>query len=546
VAIRLATARSTSISVAKAIQGVAKNTISVPRFFNIGCDVVCRHDGARLALIEVDTDGSVRQFSFGDIRRLASQLANAFVAHGLVRGDRIAILLSQRHETAVAHVAIYLAGMIAVPLFVLFGEDALDFRLRNCGVRAIVTHGEGAAKIRDIRERLPDLQHIFCVDENTDGTISFHRAISQGSDRFEPVETQADDPALIIYTSGTTGDPKGALLAHRTLLGHLPGVQYPHNHFPQPGDRLWTPADWAWIGGLFDVLLPAWHFGVPVVAYRGSKFDPGRAVDLMAKCAIRNVFMPPTALRMWRQAAEPATGVELRSIASGGESLGGDLLDWGMQVLGHSINEFYGQTECNLVIGNGDGLASSRAGWTGRAIPGHQVSVVDNEGCELPAGSVGSIAIRRPDPVIFLGYWGNEAATATKFRREWLITGDMGVQDDEGYFRIIGREDDVITTAGYRVGPGEIETCLQRHPAVSMVAVVGVPDVLRTEAIKAVIVLADGHAPSTRLTRDIQDFVKTRLAAHEYPRIIEFVSELPMTPTGKIIRRALRAEKSQR
>jgi acetyl-CoA synthetase len=519
---------------------MAESVITVPKLFNIATDVVYRNESDNTALIEVDTDGATRNISFGRVGRLASRLSNVFQAYGLVRGDRVAILLSQRVETALAHIAIYQSGMIAVPLFVLFGEEALEFRLRNCGVRAIVTSADGAAKLLSIRGRLPDLKHVLCIDDVGGGTINFHKALDLASDRFEVVQSQADDPALIIYTSGTTGNPKGALHAHRTLLGHLPGVVHPHNRFPQPGDLFWTPADWAWIGGLLDVLLPAWHFGIPVVAFREAKFDPARALDLIRRCEIRNIFMPPTALRMLRQSGESASGVKLRSLASGGESLGADLVEWGRETFGLTINEFYGQTECNLVIGNGEGLAPFRAGWTGTAIPGHTVRIVDDQGAVLPAGNLGSIAVLRPDPVMFLGYWNNDEATEGKFRDDWLITGDIGIQDEMGYFRVLGREDDVITTAGYRVGPGEIEACLQRHPAVSMVAVVGVPDSIRTETIKAFIVLADGHKPSPELSRDIQNFVKIRLAAHEYPRIVDFVAELPMTSTGKIIRRLLR------
>jgi acetyl-CoA synthetase len=514
--------------------------IAVPELFNIGADVVHRNEGGKTALIEVDANGTTRNFSFGQLGLLAAQFSNVLKAYGLVRGDRVAILLSQRHETAVAHIALYQSGLIAVPLFVLFGEEALEFRLQNCGVRAIVTDREGASKLHGIRGKLPELQHIFCVEDGGGGTVNFHDALERASDRFEVVQSGANDPALIIYTSGTTGNPKGALLPHRTLLGHLPGVVYPHNHFPQRGDLFWTPADWAWIGGLLDVLLPAWHFGIPVVAFRETKFDPGRALDLIRRCGIRNVFMPPTALRLLRQSGESASNVKLRSVASGGESLSADLVEWGRSTLGLTINEFYGQTECNLVIGNGQGLAPSRAGWTGTEIPGHTVRIVGEEGEVLPAGSLGSIAVRRPDPVMFLGYWDNDAATEGKFRGDWLVTGDIGIRDDIGYFRVLGREDDVITTAGYRVGPGEIEACLQGHPAVDMVAVIGVADPIRTETIKAVVVLAEGYEPSPELCRDIQNFVKTRLAAHEYPRIVEFVAELPMTSTGKIIRRLLR------
>lgn len=514
--------------------------ITVPQVFNIGVDVASRQDPEKLALIEVGTDGKRRLFSFGDISKLGNRTANAFRGHGLQRGERVGILLSQRHEAAVAHIAIYLSGMIAVPLFTLFGEEALEFRLRDCAAAAVVCDREGLSKIAAIRERLPALRRLFCVDGETGGALDFHRQLEQAADRFEPEQTLADDPALIIYTSGTTGNPKGALHAHRVLLGHLPGVELPHNGFPQPGDRFWTPADWAWIGGLLDVLLPAWHHGIPVIAHRSGKFDPAAALDLMARCHVRNAFMPPTALRLLRQSGATHPELSLRTVASGGESLSADLIEWGRERLGLAINEFYGQTECNLVLGNGDGLPPARAGWTGTPIPGHIVRIVDDGGRLVPHGTAGHIAVERPDPVMFLGYWGNEPATRAKFAGKWLLTGDVGIQDADGYTKFIGRDDDIITSAGYRIGPGEIESCLSRHPAVAMAGVVGVPDRLRTEVVKAVIVLADGFEPTSQLAEEIRSFVKTRLSAHEYPRIIEFAARLPLTATGKVIRRLLR------
>jgi acetyl-CoA synthetase len=280
------------------------------------------------------------------------------------------------------------------------------------------------------------------------------------------------------------------------LLGHLPGVEYPHDGFPQPGDRFWTPADWAWIGGLYDVLLPAWHHGVTVVANRARKFVPGEALDLMARHGVRNVFMPPTALKLLRASGARNEDVRLRTLASGGESLDEDLIEWGRETFGLTINEFYGQTECNLVIGNGTGLPPVRPGWTGTAIPGHRVAIVDEEGRELPPGEMGSIACHRPDPVMFLGYFNDEAATNAKFHGDWLVSGDLGVRDGQGYFRFVGRDDDLITSGGYRIGPGEIETCLLKHPAVALAAVVGEPDPIRTEVVKAVIVLKPGHVGS--------------------------------------------------
>src|SRR6266404_2788870 len=462
----------------------------IPERFNIGVDVADRFPSAR-ALIEIDPSGEAREFTFDAISALSNRLANVFVARGLQQGDRIAILLPQRHETAVTHVAAWKAGLISVPLFTLFGEEALEFRLQNSGARAIVTDRDQLPKLASLRERLPELQTVLCADGLAEGALDLHALLAKASDRFEAKDTLAEDPAFIIYTSGTTGQPKGALHAHRALLGHLPGVEYPHDGFPQSGDRFWTPADWAWIGGLFDVLMPAWHHGVCVVAHRPRKFDPAEAMRLMARHAVggmktlrtpcraisrkfdpaeamrlmarhgvRNVFMPPTALKLLRASGAVEPGVRLRSLASGGESLGEDLIEWGRSAFGLTINEFYGQTECNLVVGNGAVLPPVRPGWTGTAIPGHTVAIVDEEGRELPAGELGSIAYRRPDPVMFLRYWGNEAATQSKFRGDWLISGDLGLRDDQGYFRFVGRDDDLITSGCYRIGPGEIETCL--------------------------------------------------------------------------------------
>jgi acetyl-CoA synthetase len=514
----------------------------VPDYFNIGTDVADRQNPDAPALIYRDGADRVTTYSFGDLTRLSNRFANAMTAAGLARGDRVGVLLPQAPETAVAHIAVYKAGMIAVPLFTLFGEEALEYRLNACGARALVTDAGGLEKIAAIRDRLPALERVYCIDGPGPAAEDFHAALDQAADRFEAVATKADDPALIIFTSGTTGQPKGALHAHRVLLGHLPGVEFPQDFFPQAGDRFWTPADWAWIGGLLDVLLPSLHHGVPVLAYRARKFDPEEAFRLMARFEIRNAFMPPTALKLMRQVEGPLDrfGHKMRSIGSGGETLGEELLDWGRGAFGLTINEFYGQTECNLVVGNCSACMPARPGYMGRAIPGHEVGIVDDDGQPLTDGEIGHIAIRRPDPVMFLRYWNDPDATAAKFVGDWLLTGDTGLREADGYFRYVGRGDDVITTAGYRVGPGEVEDCLMRHPAVAMAAVVGVPDALRTQAIKAFVVPRPGVKPGDALVAEIQAFVKTRLAAHEYPRHVAFVDSLPMTATGKIIRRALR------
>jgi acetyl-CoA synthetase len=346
----------------------------------------------------------------------------------------------------------------------------------------------------------------------------------------------------MIYTSGTTGPAKGALHGHRVVLGHLPGVEFPHEFFPQPGDRFWTPADWAWAGGLLNSLLPCLHFGVPIIARSFEKFDPEAAFALMANLQVRNTFIPPTALRMLRAVDNPRGrfDLDLRTLASGGESLGAETYAWGREQLGVTINEFYGQTECNLVLGSCASIGISRPGAIGRAIPGHNVAVIRDDGTPCERDELGQIAVKRPDPVMFIQYWNKPEATRDKFIGDWMTTGDQGMVDADGYIRFVGRDDDVITSSGYRIGPGEIEDCLLRHPAVAIAAAIGKPDPVRTEIVKVFIVLKAGHAPSDALAADIQHFVRTRLAAHEYPREVAFVDSLPLTTTGKVIRRELR------
>ncbi|NYT86375.1 acyl-CoA synthetase [Pollutimonas harenae] len=519
----------------------------IPQRYNIGvdaCDKWAEQDSRRLALIHIGHDGSVRNYSFGELLEMSNRVGNLLLAQGVERGDRVGILLPQAPETALGHIAAYKTGCIAIPLFALFGVEALQYRLKDSGARVVITNAEGAAKLAQIREHLPDLQVVFTIDGAHDGTLDLHREAARHSSDLTPVDTAPDDPAVIIYTSGTTGQPKGALHAHRVLLGHLPGVEISHNLFPQEGDRMWTPADWAWIGGLFDVLLPSWHHGIAVVAHRFQKFTPEAAFQLMQDHGIRNTFLPPTALKMMRAVVEPEKrwNFQLRSVASGGESLGAELLDWGRRTFGLTINEFYGQTECNMTVSSCSDLMPVTPGAIGRPVPGHQVAIVDEGGNVLGSGETGNIAVHSPDPVMFLQYWNNTAATREKYIGDWLLTGDTGSMDDNGYVHFMGRNDDVITSAGYRIGPGEIEDCILQHPSVKMVAVVGAADPQRTEIVAAVIVLKEAYEANETLKREIQDYVKNRLAAHEYPREIFFVDELPMTTTGKVIRRELRQQ----
>jgi acetyl-CoA synthetase len=516
----------------------------IPARFNIAAACLGRAtaDDLAPAILNVLADGRTECWTAAMLARDSAKLANALAAHGIGRGDRVAILLPQIPETAVTHLATWRLGAVTVPLSVLFGVDALAYRLGDCGAVALVTNCAGAEKVAGLRDRLEALRLVIAVDGPAGAAEDWRALIDRASDRQQPADTGPDDPAVMVYTSGTTGPPKGALHGHRVLLGHLPGVQMSHEFLPQSGDRLWTPADWAWAGGLFNVLLPGLYFGVPVVSQRAERFDPEAAWRLMARQAVRNAFIPPTALKMLRAVPEPRArfDLKLRTVASGGESLGRETLEWGRTALGLTINEFYGQTECNYVLSSCGALGVTQPGAIGKAVPGHEVAVIDETGEKLPAGAQGQIAIRSPDPVMFLEYWGRPDATRDKFVGDWMTTGDQGVADEEGYIRFVGRDDDVITSAGYRIGPGEIEDCLLGHPAVRLAAAVGKPDPVRTEIVKAYVVLADGYVPSEALAAEIGAWVRERLSAHEYPREVAFVDAIPLTTTGKVIRRHFR------
>ena len=469
----------------------------------------------RLAIIEV-TPEHVRRVSYGDLWYRSRQVECALIERGVLRGHRVGVLLSQSPLCAAAHIAIWRLGAISVPLFKLFRRDALKSRIEDSGLGVVVTDLEGVVQLAGLG--------VAAVTRSDLGASSGTKAL---------IETEPDDAACLIYTSGTTGAPKGALHGHRVLTGHLPGVEMSHDFLGQEGDVLWTPADWAWIGGLFDVLMPGLALGVPVVAARMPKFDVAQCRALIDRAGIRNVFFPPTALRMLRAADARIDG--LRSVASGGEPLGAEMLDWGRQAFGLTINEFYGQTECNMIVSSCGGSFDAVPGTMGRAVPGHQVAVIGEDG--LPCDGEGDIAVRRGSAAMMLEYWRKPGATAAKFRGDWLLTGDRGVQEGEA-IRFVGREDDVITSSGYRIGPAEIEDCLLTHPAVATCGVVGKPDALRTEIVKAYVVLKDGAEAAAE---DLQAWVKDRLSAHAYPREVAFLEELPMTVTGKVIRKELKA-----
>jgi acetyl-CoA synthetase len=535
----------------------AQHRWNVPADFNIAAAVCRRHaaDRSRVAIHWEDEDGARATLTFHTLQQHADRFSNVLTALGIERGDKVAIILPQRPETAVAHIACYQMGAIAVPLSFLFGPDALEYRLNDAQAKVVLVDAASLPNIAPIRDRLPHLCHVIGVAGARESWIrDWTTLLEDASTRFTPVPTRSTDPALLVYTSGTTGPPKGALMPQQCLLGNLPGFVHSHDGFPQPGDVFWSPADWAWTGGLMDALLPTLYFGYPIVGFRG-RFEPERALQLMATHRVRNAFLFPTALKMIMKAIpQPDTrfALQLRSIMSAGEPVGTTVFAWAQQALGVTINEMFGQTEMNYIVGNSHTLWPAKPGSMGRPYPGHRIAVIDDAGAEVATGALGEIAMHRvgtdgtPDPVFFLEYFNNPEGTARKFTGDWCRTGDLATRDTDGYLWYQGRADDMFKAAGYRIGPSEIENCLIKHPAVANAAVVPSPDEVRGNVVKAFIVLAPGIEPSLTLEQEIQRHVREFLAPYEYPKEIEFIDALPMTTTGKVQRKVLRDRERSR
>ena len=556
----------------------------VPAQFNMA-EVCCarwaaRPDAAsRIAIQALDAQGVSRSHSYLDLQQQAGRLAQVLAGLGVQRGDRVAIVMPQRFETAVAYIAILQMGAVAMPLSMLFGPEALEFRLQDSDTAVAICDESSIANVLSIRTTCPKLRHVLGVDgAAAQADLDYADALAQVTLPLPPVLTKAEDPAVLIYTSGTTGNPKGALIPHRALIGNLTGFVCSQNWFGFDGRNnadsqavFWSPADWAWTGGLMDALLPTLYFGRPIVGFSG-RFSPQAALELMQRFGVTHTFLFPTALKAMMKAypgAASATvrqrfGLKLQAIMSAGEAVGDAVFDYCQRQLGVTVNEMFGQTEINYIVGNCAVQWPARAGSMGKGYPGHRVAVIDDDGQECAVGVVGDVALNRfdvhgdPDPIFFLGYWKNEAATLGKFTLDWCRTGDLATRDAAGYLWYQGRSDDVFKAAGYRIGPGEIENCLVKHPAVANAAVVPKPDSERGALVKAYVVLAPDFVAANdyrigtdqqfeaELVAQLQAHVKGKLAPYEYPKEIEFVEALPMTTTGKVQRRVLRLQEQAR
>ena len=521
----------------------------VPEEFNMAsylCDRWADEEG-RIALYAANEAGEERSYTFGEMREITNRLANYLTEQGVERGDRVGVNAPQKPETVFAHVAAWKLGAVSVPLSTLFGPDGLAYRLDDSGAVACIVDESNVESLRDQRDDLDSLESVLTVDASpeTDET-DFWDAIDGVSSEFDTVTTGADEDAITIYTSGTTGEPKGVRHVHRVLLGHLPLFLTTFcNVEMNEDDVFWTPSEWAWVASLFDVLFPALYYGKPVLAYAAGPFEAETAFELIERYEVTNYFAPPTALRMMMQVDSSGYDVnDIRTIASGGESLGQSVVDWAEETFaGAAVHEGYGQTEANLLIGDCTALTEFREGKMGRAAPGMDIEIVDTETATatVDTGEIGEIAVRYDgNPVCFTEYWKKPERTDRKIRNGWLLTEDLGSMDEDGYVTFKSRKDDVIISAGYRIGPEEIEESLAGHEAVADSAIIGVPDDERGEVPKAFVVLADGHEASESLRETLQTHVKERLAAYEYPREVAFIDELPKTETGKVRRASLR------
>ncbi len=540
---------------------------AVPDHFNMA-DVCCRRWAAlpdadeRVAIYSHNPDGQGPQYTYAQLQDGANRLSAVLKVLGVQRGDRVAIVLPQRFETAVAYMAVLQMGAVGMPLSTLFGPEALEYRLQDSEARVAICDGACIDAINEVRDDCPLLEVVIGVDDaGRRADLEFDLALAQESGQFDLVHTQADEAAVLIYTSGTTGNPKGALIPHRALIGNLSGFVCSQNWFGFDGARnetsdavFWSPADWAWTGGLMDALLPTLYFGRPIIGYNG-RFSPELAYTLMQQHGVTHSFLFPTALKAMMKAyprPRKQFKLKLRATMSAGEAVGDAVFAYCRDELGVLVNEMFGQTEINYVVGNCTKYWPAKPGSMGKGYPGHNVKVIDDDGNECPVGTPGDVAVNRfdvhgdPDPIFFLGYWKNPAATEGKYTGDWCRTGDVAVRDVDGYLWYQGRADDVFKAAGYRIGPGEIENCLVKHPAVANAAVVPKPDRERGAVVKAYVVLAAGYAASDALVSELQAHVKGKLAPYEYPKEIEFIDSLPMTTTGKVQRRVLRLREEER
>jgi acetyl-CoA synthetase len=493
----------------------------VPERYNVAADVCDKHPREKLAMIWESFDGARRELTWGQLQDLANAAAHTLAARGVGRGDRVAVVLPATPETAALFFGVWKLGAILLSMSVLYGDDAIAHRLRDSEACLLVTDAANAPRFD---------QDALVLDEHT---------LAGGSTEFICADTSADDPAQLYYTSGTTGLAKGIVHAHRAVLAH---EEFTYCHEVEDGERFHGMGEWAWAAGIAPLLGP-WRLGATQCVYRREAgFDPHKQLEFMSRNDVANVFTTPTAMRSMMAIADAGTRYpqRFRRVCSAGEPLNPEAIRWFREQYGVTVLDYYGLTESYPLVANYP-FMEVREGSMGKPMPGWDVQILDEDERPVAQGERGEICLRaRSNPQYPLGYWRNEEASEETFGGEWFHSKDAAVQDEDGYYWYVGRADDVIIAAGYRIGPFEVESACLEHEAVREAAAVASPDELRGNVVKAFIVLADGYQPSDELADDIKRFVRERLSAYAYPRRIEFVADLPKTLTGKIRRIELR------
>jgi acetyl-CoA synthetase/medium-chain acyl-CoA synthetase len=531
----------------------------VPERFNFGRDVVDRlaADRGRVALHWEDEGGVSARYTFWDFRVWSNRIANLLAAHGVGRGDAVLVMLPrlpQWHATMVAGLKL---GALVIPCTAALRPKDVEYRANHSGAVAIVTTREGASVVEAVRERCPQLRvrvafagHALGLAAQATGValpggwIDADRELARQAQTFAVADTASSEPALCFYTSGTTKEPKAVLHGHAYTYCQRYTARFWLD--ARPDGLHWTTSDTGWAKAAYGVLFGPWGVGAPTLMYNG-RFDPERELELLARYEVSTFCAPPTEYRMLvKQALERYDLTRLRHCTGAGEPLNPEVIRVWHERTGLWIHDGFGQTESILMIGNLPGM-EIRPGAMGRPFPGHDVAVVGEDGVECAEGEVGEIVVRNRPPCLLLEYWKNPDETSFVFRDGLYWTGDRGYRDAAGYLWFVGRADDVIISAGYRIGPFEVESALLTHPAVLESAVVASPDADRGHVVKAFVVLREGAAaPSPALVAELQAHVKQATAPYKYPRAIEFVKELPKTVSGKIRRAELRQREEQR
>ncbi|HUT27993.1 MAG TPA: acetate--CoA ligase [Methanomassiliicoccales archaeon] len=518
--------------------------------YNIAAEAVDRHGRGskrdKIALHSISAGHDVRSLTFGDVSDLSSKFADGLLKLGVQRGDRVFIYLDRTTELFISLIGIVKMGAIAGPLFSALGPEAVRDRIADGEPSVVITSPYLYKRIHPILRELSKTPRFIVLGDTTglEGVIPFTDVLSSGDPGFEAVNMGANDPYIIHYTSGSTGKPKGVLLPHKAMLQQLLGIKYVADL--REGDVYWCTADPGWVTGTSVGIFGPWYHGNTIISYEG-RFDARTWYSIIDQFKVNVWFTAPTALRMLMKAGDELVKEfdhsSLRHICSAGEPLNPHVIRWGVDVLERRIHDNWWQTETGAPCISNYRCMDIRPGSMGKPVPGLIAAVVDENGMELPRGKEGFLALRPGWPSMMIGIWKN----ITKYREYfyvpgWYATGDQAYMDEDGYIWFLGRADDVIKTSGERLGPFEVESALIEHPAVAESAVVGKPDELRGEIVKAFIVLRPGHEPSDRLREEITNFVRVRLAYYAYPREIEFVAALPKTRSGKIMRRVLKAK----